>query len=66
MLFKVTSKVSGWVGQIGEFVRDEGEKVVLRMPAGRLVEFDPKHVEAHVPAEPETADAKTAPEQATK
>ena len=51
--FKVLE--GSWKGQIGEFVRHEfdvadaqAEKVVgvvVRMAAGRLVEFKPEHVE---------------------
>lgn len=60
--FKVVSEKSSWLGQIGEFVREEVteaedfvKKVVLRMPGSRLVEFDPAHVApAEEPAETPT------------
>ena len=46
-----------WLGQIGEFVRHEAEGVVLRMTAGRLVEFKPEHVEPVAePDEPKAAE----------
>ena len=50
--FKVTNDKSSWLGHVGEYVRDAGEAVVLRMVGSRLVEFDPAHVEA---VEPEAA-----------
>lgn len=43
MRFKVTE--GSWKGAEGEYVRDEGANVVLKMAGYRLVEFKPEQVD---------------------
>jgi hypothetical protein len=51
---KITAGV--WKDQEGEYVRDEGSAVVVRMPGNRIVEFAPERVEVIVD-ESEKAEA---------